>query len=251
MNRTIVITGVTSGFGLATARLFAAEGWNVAGTGRRTDRLDDLRAELGGLFLPLALDMRDRKAVFAALESLPAPWAEPDVLVNNAGLALGLDPAQTADVDDWETMIDTNIKGLLYATKALLPGMVRRDRGHIVNLGSTAGSYAYAGGNVYGGTKAFVRQFSLNLRTDLLGTRVRVTDIEPGLCETEFSVVRFRGDRDRADAVYADTAPVRPEDIAETVRWVTHLPDHVNINTLEVMPVCQAPAGLTVHRNMA
>lgn len=186
MPRTIVITGVTSGFGRATAAVFIKEGWNVAGTGRRKERLDALKAEWGDAFLPLELDMRDKSAVFAALERLPAPWSEPDVLVNNAGLALGLAPSQEADLDDWETMIDTNIKGLLYATRALLPGMTARNRGHIVNLGSTAGTYPYKGGNVYGGTKAFVKQFSLNLRTDLLGTAVRVTNIEPGLCESEF-----------------------------------------------------------------
>ena len=179
MPRTIVITGVTSGFGRATAAVFIKEGWNVAGTGRRKERLDALKAEWGDAVLPLELDMRDKSAVFAALERLPAPWSEPDVLVNNAGLALGLAPSQEADLDDWETMIDTNIKGLLYATRALLPGMTARNRGHIVNLGSTAGTYPYKGGNVYGGTKAFVKQFSLNLRTDLLGTAVRVTNIEP------------------------------------------------------------------------
>lgn len=248
MQRTIVITGVTSGFGLATARVFAQEGWNVVGTGRRQDRLDGLKNELGGRFLPLTLDMRDKDAVFAAFAGLPAPWSDVDVLVNNAGLALGLAPCQTADLDDWETMIDTNIKGVLYATRALLPGMVARDRGHIVNLGSTAGTYPYPGGNVYGGTKAFVKQFSLNLRTDLLGTAVRVTNIEPGLCETEFSEVRFKGDKARADSVYAGTNPILPADIAETIRWVTHLPAHVNINSLEVMPVCQSSGPLAVHK---
>lgn len=248
MQRTIVITGVTSGFGLATARVFAQEGWNVVGTGRRQDRLDGLKNELGDRFLPLTLDMRDKDAVFAAFAGLPAPWSDVDVLVNNAGLALGLAPCQTADLDDWETMIDTNIKGVLYATRALLPGMVARGRGHIVNLGSTAGTYPYPGGNVYGGTKAFVKQFSLNLRTDLLGTAVRVTNIEPGLCETEFSEVRFKGDKARADSVYAGTHPILPADIAETIRWVTHLPAHVNINSLEVMPVCQSSGPLAVHK---
>ena len=246
MPRTIVITGVTSGFGRATAAVFIKEGWNVAGTGRRKERLDALKAEWGDAFLPLELDMRDKSAVFAALERLPAPWSEPDVLATNAGLALGLAPSQEADLDDWETMIDTNIKGLLYATRALLPGMTARNRGHIVNLGSTAGTYPYKGGNVYGGTKAFVKQFSLNLRTDLLGTAVRVTNIEPGLCESEFSLVRFKGDRARADKVYEGTCPIVPEDIAETVRWVTHLPAHVNINSLELMPVCQASGPLSV-----
>lgn len=246
MSRTIVITGVTAGFGRATAALFIKEGWNVVGTGRRKQRLDALSAEWGTSFLPLELDMRDRDAVSAALGHLPAPWSEPDVLVNNAGLALGLAPSQEASLDDWETMIDTNIKGMLYATNALLPGMVARNRGHIVNLGSIAGTYPYPGGNVYGGTKAFVKQFSLNLRTDLLGTAVRVTNIEPGLCETEFSVVRFKGDQAKADKVYEGTRPIVAEDIAETVRWVTHLPDHVNINRLEVMPVCQASGPLSV-----
>ena len=246
MPHTIVITGVTAGFGRATAALFIKEGWNVAGTGRRRERLDALRAEWGAAFLPLELDMRDKDAVSAALGNLPAPWSEPDVLVNNAGLALGLAPGQEACLDDWETMVDTNIKGLLYATHAILPGMVARNRGHIVNLGSTAGSYPYKGGNVYGATKAFVKQFSLNLRTDLLGTAVRVTNIEPGLCESEFSLVRFKGDQAKADKVYEGVCPIVPEDIAETVRWVTHLPAHVNINRLEVMPVCQASGGLSV-----
>lgn len=247
----IVITGVTAGFGLALARMFAAEGWHIVGTGRRSDRLSALKTELGEHFLPLELDMRDREAVTLALSSLPAPWKAVDILVNNAGLALGLEPAQEALLDDWETMIDTNIKGVIYATKAILPGMVERNTGHIVNLGSTAGTYPYKGGNVYGATKAFVRQFSLNLRTDLLGTAIRVTNIEPGLAESEFSQVRFKGDAQRAANVYAGTQPISPQDIAQTIHWVTHLPAHLNINTLELMPVCQAYGPLSVVKNEA
>lgn len=242
----IVITGVTAGFGLALARMFAAEGWHIVGTGRRADRLTALKAELGERFLPLELDMRDREAITAAFTTLPAPWNSVDILVNNAGLALGLEPAQDANIDDWETMIDTNIKGVLYATKALLPSMINRNSGHIVNLGSTAGTYPYKGGNVYGATKAFVRQFSLNLRTDLLGTAIRVTNIEPGLAESEFSLVRFKGDSQRAANVYTGTQPITPQDIAQTIHWVTHLPPHLNVNTLELMPVCQASGPLSV-----
>lgn len=249
MTQTIVITGATSGFGQATARVFAALGWNIVGTGRRQDRLDALAAELGPCLLPLCLDMRDNAAVAQALGNLPTPWNEPDVLVNNAGLALGLEPAQSADLDAWETMIDTNIKGVLYATRAVLPGMTARDRGHVINLGSTAGTYPYAGANVYGGTKAFIAQFSLNLRSDLLGTAVRVTCLEPGLAESEFSVVRFGGDKARADGVYAGTTPLTPADMAEAVRWVVHLPPHVNINRMEIMPACQAPTALAVCRS--
>lgn len=248
MSKTIIITGVTSGFGLATARLFAEMGWNVVGTGRRRDRLHKLKHDFKDSFLPLELDMRDRGAVTGALSDLPAPWSAPEVLVNNAGLALGLEGAQEASLDDWETMIDTNIKGVLYATRAVLPGMASRNKGHIVNLGSIAGTYPYPGGNVYGATKAFLRQFSLNLRCDLQGTALRVTNIEPGLAESEFSVVRFKGDHARADSVYAGTKPITPEDIAESIRWVATLPAHVNINRLEIMPVCQSSAPLTVCR---
>jgi len=246
--KTILVTGATSGFGAACARRFASEGDRVIATGRRKDRLDALVGELGGNALAIALDVRDRKAVEGALATLPAEFAEVDVLVNNAGLALGLGPAQEAHVDDWDAMVDTNIKGLLYCTRALLPGMVARDRGHVVNLGSVAGSYPYPGGHVYCGTKAFVHQFSLSLRADLVGTRVRVTCIEPGMAETEFALVRFKGDSAKSEQTYAGVEPLTPEDVAETIHWVTALPAHVNINTLEVMPVAQAFSPFAIHR---
>lgn len=216
---------------------------------RRKDRLDALAAELGDALLALELDVRDRDAVAAVPSSLPADFAAVDVLVNNAGLALGVEPAQRASLDDWTTMIDTNCTGLVQVTRAFLPGMVERDRGHIFNLGSIAGRWPYPGGNVYGATKAFVRQFSLNLRADLLGTALRVTDIEPGLCGgTEFSNVRFHGDDDKAAKVYADVQPLTAEDVADAVYWIATRPAHVNINTIELMPVAQSFAGLSVHR---
>jgi 3-hydroxy acid dehydrogenase/malonic semialdehyde reductase len=199
--------------------------------------------------LPVRLDVRDRAAVQDVVAGLPAEFAEIDVLVNNAGLAKGLNPAQEADLDDWEEMIDTNCKGLVYCTRTILPGMVERRRGHVVNLGSVAGTYPYPGGNVYGATKAFVHQFSLNLRSDLHGTGIRVTSIEPGLSgETEFSTVRFGGDQGKADAVYAGMQPLVPADIAEAVYWVVSQPAHVNINTIEMMPVTQSFAPFQVHR---
>lgn len=246
----IFVTGATAGFGESITRKFIQLGHKVIATGRRQERLDALAAELGASVYTLKLDVRDRDGVLKAVNSLPAEWQEVDVLVNNAGLALGLEPAHKANLDDWENMIDTNNKGLVYMTRAVLPGMVARHRGHIVNLGSTAGRWPYAGGNVYGATKAFTRQFSLNLRTDLVGTKVRVTDIEPGLVGgTEFSAVRFKGDSDKVQNVYKNADPLMPEDIAEAVYWVTTLPAHVNINTLEMMPVNQSFAGLSVHRD--
>lgn len=244
------ITGATSGFGAACARLFAAHGWRLIVCGRRQDRLETLRTELAAT-VPvhaIALDVREETAVNAAVAALPADFAEVDLLVNNAGLALGLEPAHRCPMDDWQRMVDTNIKGLLYCTHALLPGMVARDRGHVVNIGSVASNYPYPGGNVYGATKAFVRQFSLNLRADLLGTRVRVTSIEPGMAETEFSLVRFKGENDQSAKVYAGTQPLQAEDIADIVYWAATRPAHVNINTLEVMPVCQAFAPFAVSR---
>lgn len=250
MSQIAFITGATSGFGAACARLFAANGWRLVLCGRRLERLEALRVELAGTVSVHAftLDVRDGSAVNAALAALPSAFAEIDVLVNNAGLALGLEPAQQCDMEDWQRMIDTNIKGLLYCTRAILPGMVARDRGHIVNIGSVAGSYPYPGGNVYGATKAFVRQFSLNLRADLLGTRVRVTNIEPGLAESEFSLVRYKGDDAKAAKTYQGTEPLRPEDIADIVYWTATRPAHVNLNCIEVMPVCQAFAPFAIHR---
>jgi 3-hydroxy acid dehydrogenase / malonic semialdehyde reductase len=246
----VLVTGATAGFGAAIARRYVQAGHRVIAAGRRTERLAALRAELGpASVLTLPLDVRDRAAVARTLAALPAEWAEVDVLVNNAGLALGLEPAHQANLDAWETMIDTNNKGLVYVTRAVLPGMVARDRGHVVNMGSVAALYPYPGGNVYGATKAFVKQFSLNLRADLFGTRVRVTDIEPGLVGgSEFSLVRFGGDAARAAGMYEGTDPLLPEDIAEAVFWVTTQPARVNVNTLELMPVCQSFARMAVDK---
>lgn len=245
----VFVTGASAGFGAAIARKFVQTGHRVIATARRQDRLQALAAELGDALLPLELDVRDRAAVEALPAVLPPEFAAVDVLVNNAGLALGLEPAQRASLDDWQTMIDTNCTGLVQVTRALLPGMVERNRGHVFNLGSVAGSWPYAGGNVYGATKAFVRQFSLNLRADLAGTALRVTDVEPGLCGgTEFSNVRFHGDDEKAAKVYQDVQALTAEDIADTVHWIATRPAHVNVNTIELMPVAQSFAGLTIHR---
>ncbi|WP_245585097.1 SDR family oxidoreductase [Solimonas flava] len=244
----VFVTGASSGFGAAIARRFIDEGHRVIATGRRTERLAELAAACGERLLPLTLDVRDHAAVEAAVAGLPAPFAAVDVLVNNAGLALGLKPADQADMADWEQMVDTNIKGLLYVTRALTPGMVERGRGHVINLGSVAGEWPYPGGNVYGGTKAFVRQFSLNLRADLVGRGVRVSNIEPGMAETEFSLVRYHGDAEKAKAVYAGTQPLTAEDIADTVYWIATRPAHVNINTISLMPECQAFSSFAVKR---
>ena len=249
MPQTVCITGATSGFGRACAQRFAAEGWRLIVTGRRADRLTELTRQLSPAPVhAVDLDVRDLDAVRTMVRDLPEGFVDVDVLVNNAGLALGLEGAHEASLDDWETMIDTNIKGLCYLTRCLLPSMVARNRGHIINMGSIAGTYPYPGGNVYGATKAFVKQFSRNLLTDLVHTRIRVTNIEPGLSESEFSIVRFHGDKDRADAVYRGTEPLRPVDIAEIVHWVTTVPPHVNICTVEVMPVCQSCGPLAIHR---
>ncbi|WP_372772588.1 bifunctional NADP-dependent 3-hydroxy acid dehydrogenase/3-hydroxypropionate dehydrogenase YdfG [Pantoea sp. WEP] len=245
----IFVTGATAGFGQSITRRFIATGHKVIASGRRAERLQELKQELGDNLYTVQLDVRNRAAIEEAIAALPAEWRDIDVLVNNAGLALGVEPAHKASVEDWEDMIDTNNKGLVYMTRAVLPAMVERNVGHIVNIGSIAGSWPYAGGNVYGATKAFVRQFSLNLRTDLHGTALRVTDIEPGLVGgTEFSNVRFKGDDGRADAVYEGTTALTAEDVTEAVYWVTTLPKHVNINTLEIMPVTQTTAGLKVFK---
>ena len=245
----VLVTGASSGFGAAIARRFAREGHAVIAAGRRRDRLDALCAQLGGAAWPLALDVRDGAAVARAIAELPPERAEIDLLINNAGLALGLAPAQEASLDDWEQMVDTNIKGLLAVTRAVLPGMVARDRGHVVNIGSTAAHWPYRGANVYGATKAFVHQLSLNLRADLAGTRVRVSVIHPGMVGgTEFSAVRFHGDEARAAEVYRDAEPLLPEDIAETVYWIATLPARFNVNAIELMPVTQSFAGLSVTR---
>lgn len=244
-SRTILITGVTGGFGSAIARRFAAEGWSLILHGRDKDRLNAVIESLGDANItPVLFDMRDIPAMEEALAGLPAP----DVLVNNAGLALGLEPAQRADIADWDEMIATNISGLAHITREILPHMVARQSGHIINIGSIAGTYPYPGGNVYGATKAFVHQFSLNLRADLHGTNIRVTNIEPGLAETNFSRTRFKGDIEKADAVYAGTTPLTGDDIAEAVFWTASLPPHVNINTMEIMPTGQSFAGMAIHR---
>jgi NADP-dependent 3-hydroxy acid dehydrogenase YdfG len=248
MKGTILITGASSGFGAATARRFADEGWRLVLCARRQERLEEMQKSLGGpdVVHIIKLDVRDRDAVMEKLGNLPEPFDAVDVLVNNAGLGLGLAPAWDCDVDDWDTMVDTNIKGLMYTTRAVLPGMVERNRGHVVDLGSIAGNWPYPGGNVYGSTKAFVQQFSRNLRADLIGTRVRVTNVEPGLCETEFSLVRFKGDKAKADSLYEGKDPIVGDDIAEIIHWVTNLPPHVNINSIEVMPISQTWGALPV-----
>jgi NADP-dependent 3-hydroxy acid dehydrogenase YdfG len=252
MSQIALITGATSGFGAACARRFAAEGWRLILCGRRQERLGELRTELTAMAPVHAfpLDVRDEADVNAAVAALPAEFAEIDLLINNAGLALGLEPAQRCDMQDWQDMIDTNIKGLLYCTRAVLPGMVERNRGHIINIGSVAGNYPYPGGNVYGGTKAFVKQFSLNLRSDLLGAKVRVTNVEPGMAETEFSLVRFKGDDSKAGRIYEGVQPLRPEDVADVVYWAATRPAHVNINRVEVMPVCQAFSPFAISRDV-
>lgn len=246
----VLVTGASSGFGAAIARRFAADGNQIVAVGRRKERLTALAAQLGAQRVhTLVLDVRDREAVTAALAALPQNFTEVDLLVNNAGLALGLEPAQRAELDAWDEMVDTNVKGLMYMTRAVLPGMVARNRGHIINIGSIAGSYPYPGGNVYGASKAFVRQFSLNLRADLVGSKVRVTDIEPGLVGgTEFSAIRFGGDLERAAKMYQGADALTAEDVAEAVHWVAALPARVNINTIEMMPVSQTFGPLVVHR---
>jgi 3-hydroxy acid dehydrogenase/malonic semialdehyde reductase len=246
----VLVTGATTGFGAATARRFARDGARVIASGRRLPLLEALREEFGELIHPLVLDVRDRAAVARAIETLPPEFAGVDVLVNNAGLAAGLEPAQQAKLDDWDAMVDTNVKGLMYVTRAVLPGMVERNRGLVVNLGSVAGEFPYPGGNVYGATKAFVYQFSLNLRADLLGTKVRVTDIQPGMSGgTEFSTVRFGGDQAKADAVYRGTTPLSAEDVADAIHWVATRPPHVNVNSMQLMPVDQAFAPFAVNRS--
>lgn len=245
--RTALITGATSGIGEAAARAFAKAGWRVIGTGRRAERLDGLRDELGEVFHGATFDVRDEAARDAALDALPEAFRSIDLLVNNAGLALGTAPAQQADLDQWKTMIDTNVTALVSLTRKLLPQLVER-KGAIINLSSVAGTYPYTGGNVYGGTKAFVRQFSLGLRSDLAGTGVRVTSIEPGMVETEFTVVRTGGDQAASDKLYAGADPMTGEDIAATILWVAELPPHLNINAFELMPVSQSFAGFQVAR---
>ncbi|HUH39292.1 MAG TPA: SDR family NAD(P)-dependent oxidoreductase [Castellaniella sp.] len=249
MGNIALVTGASAGFGAAISRTLVAQGYTVIGAARRSDRLAALQKELGPSFHPLTLDVADGDSIDQAFEWIEAEHPKLDLLVNNAGLALGITPAQESSMEDWERMIATNVLGLTRITRKALPGMVERDRGHIINLGSVAGTYPYPGGNVYGATKAFVRQLSLNLRADLWGTQVRVTNIEPGLCGgTEFSLVRFDGDAKRADAVYEGVQSISADDIAQTVLWVAQRPAHVNINTIEMMPVAQSYAGFRVWR---
>jgi serine 3-dehydrogenase (NADP+) len=247
MTRTAFITGATAGFGAAAARRFCAAGWRVVGTGRRRERLDALAGELGDWFLPLQLDMRDPAALQAAAEALPEPFGAVDLLVNNAGLAPPLEPVQDSQLEPALQVIDTNVTGLVILTRALLPRLIER-KGSVINLSSVAATYPYRGGAVYGATKAFVRQFSLDLRCDLHGTGVRVTSIEPGMAETEFTLVRNGGDRSASDDLYRGVNPMTAEDIAETIFWVATLPPHLNVNALELMPVSQSFAGFQVAR---
>ncbi|MFZ7135434.1 SDR family oxidoreductase [Avibacterium avium] len=245
----ILITGASAGFGKAMCEVFIKAGYKVIGAARRLEKLEKLQAELGENFFPLQMDMNNLSEIDRALSKLPEAFQQIDLLVNNAGLALGLEPAHQANFDDWLTMINTNIVGLTYLTRKVLPQMVERQQGHIINLGSIAGTYPYPGGNVYGATKAFVEQFSLNLRADLAGTKVRVTNVEPGLCGgTEFSNVRFKGDDSKAASVYANVQPIEPIDIANTVLWIYQQPAHVNINRIEIMPVAQSFSALNVVR---
>jgi len=244
--KTILITGATAGFGEAAARKFIAGGWRAVGTGRRGDRLRKLQEELGDAFLPLEIDMRDREAV-ESLARLEAPWGEIDLLLNNAGLAPPTDPLPDTDWERIEQVIDTNITGLVALTRALLPKLIER-KGQIINLSSVAATYPYKGGAVYAGTKAFVRQFSLDLRCDLAGTGVRVTSIEPGMAETEFTIVRTGGDKEASDKLYSGMDPMTAEDLADLFWWLAGLPPHLNINAIELMPVTQSWAGFTVAR---
>ncbi|MYM41091.1 SDR family oxidoreductase [Duganella qianjiadongensis] len=247
----VFITGATAGFGAAMARIFARNGHKVLISGRRLDRLQALAAELGELALPVQLDVTDRSSIEHALAGLPAEWQAIDVLINNAGLALGVTPAHESSLADWDTMIATNCSGLVAMTRAILPGMVARNSGTIINLGSVAGETPYPGGNVYGATKAFVEQFTLNLRADLVGTGVRATNLAPGLCGgTEFSNVRLKGNDAAAAKVYEGTQPLTADDVANTAYWIATLPAHVNINRIEMMPTCQAYGPLAIKREL-
>ena len=246
----VLITGATSGFGAEMARKFAQNGHKVIAAGRRKERLDELASKFDGNILPLALDVTSKASIDAMFAALPADWRDIDVLVNNAGLALGVESAQNAALEDWETMIDTNCKGLVTMTRRLLPAMVARGSGLVINIGSTAGAYPYPGGNVYGATKAFVDQFTLNLRADLVGTGVRATNIAPGLVGgTEFSNVRLKGNDAAAAKVYEGTVALNAADIAETAFWIATLPSHININYIEMMPTCQGFSPFTIKRN--
>ena len=246
-----LVTGASAGFGIAIVERLIADGYKVVGAARRFEKLQELEKRLGEDVYPLERDVTDRSSVDKALASLPTSFEPISLLVNNAGLALGLDKAYEADFEDWLTMIETNVIGLAYVTRKLLPDMVKRNHGLIVNLGSTAGTVPYPGANVYGSTKAFVKQFSLHLRADLAGTRIRVSNIEPGLCEgTEFSNVRFKGDDERAEKLYEGAHAIQAKDIAETVSWIASQPEHVNINRIEIMPTSQTFGAQPVYRDL-
>ena len=243
----ILITGASSGFGLEATKLFI--GHTVIGLARRHEKLMEIKAELGDNFYPLTADMQNLESIAEGIENLPEPFNQIDVLINNAGLALGLEPAFKASFSDWQTMIDVNIRGLSYITHLVLPQMVARNDGYIINISSTAGNYPYYGSNIYGPTKAFVSSFSQNLRADLVGKNIRVSNVEPGLCsDTEFSNIRFKGDDERAESVYADVEAVTGKEIADIIYWLTTQPKHLNVNSIEIMPTMQTFAGLTVHK---
>ncbi len=248
---TALVTGASSGIGLACAERLVHDGATVVAVARRAERLQALAGRLGPRLVPLPLDVTDRAAVTRAFTDPLAPLPPLDVLVNAAGLALGLEPVHRTSMEDWDRMIETNCRALVFLTRQVLPGMVERGRGHVVTIGSVAGSYPYPGGNVYGATKAFVRQFALAIRSDLLGTPVRVTNVEPGMCDTEFSTVRFAGDQAKADKVYAGMTPLSGADVADVVAWCVSRPAHVNVNTIELMPVQQAFGPFAVHRQPA
>ena len=253
MNKTVLITGATSGIGLACAKKFASEGDNLIITGRRIERLENISASLqqeyGIKVKTLNMDVRRKEDVFSAIESLTADWSKIDILINNAGLAVGLGTIQEGETDDWERMIDTNIKGLLYVSRAVLPGMVARKSGHVINIGSIAGKEVYPNGNVYCGTKFAVDALTKAIRIDTVQAGIKVTQIAPGAVETEFSIVRFKGDKEKADSVYKGFEPLHPEDIADSVFYVTTLPKHVNINDMLIMPTAQASAAI-LHKEL-
>lgn len=248
MTNTIFITGASSGFGQAAAEVFASHGWQLVLAARRVDRLEALAKKLKVKTHIIQLDVRNRAAVEHAFKTLPPEFSHIDVLLNNAGLALGREPAHQADVDDWDTMVDTNIKGLMYCTHAALQNMTAKNKGHIINIGSIAATNPYPGGHTYGASKAFVKQFSRNLRCDLLGTPIRVSLVEPGLTHTEFSLVRFKHDAQKEAAIYEDTTPLTAQDVANSVYWIATQPAHVNICTVELMPTCQANGPMAIHR---
>ncbi len=248
--RIALITGASVGIGAATARSLNELGFSLILVARRQEKLDSLNKELGGGHHVITCDVTDHAQMTQALNELPPYFQNIDVLVNNAGLALGLEPGYETKWEHWETMIQTNCIALAFLTRQILPEMVGRNKGHIINIGSIAGTYAYKGGNVYGASKAFVEHFTLGLRADLIGTSIKVTNLEPGLIGgTEFSDVRYEGDQNKVGATYENCQPMRPEDIAETISWLVQQPPHLNVNRMELMPVCQAPGGVLVHKN--